>query len=69
MAIEPADKSIPAPDPIEDYRYLRTGDRIIDDVEFFVLDAYPKTETIERDTGYALRRRFGKKKDKGEETS
>ncbi|MFT5448769.1 MAG: hypothetical protein ACI9DC_003954 [Gammaproteobacteria bacterium] len=41
---------------LDEYRYVRTRDRIREGVEFFILDAYPANAQIERSTGYGLRR-------------
>lgn len=41
---------------LDEHRYVRTPDRIREDVEFFVIDAYPANAQIERSSGYGLRR-------------
>jgi len=39
-----------------EFRYVLNGRRSIEDVDYFVLEAYPRDEQVGRDTGYGLRR-------------
>ena len=43
---------------LSDFRYARGADREIDKIVYFVVDAFPRDEEIERSTGYSLRRHF-----------
>ncbi len=42
-------------------RYVRTPDRTIDDVAYFVIEAYPADAEVERERGYGLRRHMVRK--------
>ncbi len=44
------------PETLEDYRYVRQRDRIIEGADYFVVDAYPNKSTPGVRTGYGLRR-------------
>ena len=43
---------------LSDFRYDRTADQKIDKIAYFVVEAFPQDEEIERTTGYSLRRHF-----------
>lgn len=43
---------------LSDFRYVRTEDRKISKVSFFVVEAMPLNAKVERSTGYRLRRHF-----------
>ncbi len=43
---------------LSDFRYVRVEDRRIGKIAYFVVEAFPKDEEIERATGYSLRRHF-----------
>ena len=45
----------------EDFRYVLNGERNIDEVDYFVVDAYPADEQVERATGHGLRRHLVRK--------
>lgn len=40
----------------EDFRYVRQRDRIVEDIEYFVVDAYPISKRAGRAGGFGLRR-------------
>ncbi len=44
------------PDPPGDFRYVRVEDRTVEEVDYFVVEAYPADRAVERRTGYGLRR-------------
>jgi hypothetical protein len=44
-----------------EYRYVRGSDRMIEEVGFFVVDAYPRDAEVERSHGYGLRRHLVRK--------
>ena len=46
---------------LSDFRYIRVADHVLDKTEYFVLEAYPQDEEIERTTGYSLRRHYVRK--------
>jgi hypothetical protein len=46
---------------LSDFRYLRKKDQKIQEITYFVVDAYPLDKEIERTTGYSLRRHFIRK--------
>ena len=46
------------PDVITDFRYTREQDLIMEDIPYFVIDAFPKDNAIENRTGYGRRRHF-----------
>lgn len=46
---------------LDDHRYVRGNDRVLEDVEFFVVEAYPRDARIERRHGYGLRRHLVRK--------
>jgi len=43
---------------LTDFRYVRVADHKIDKIAYFVVEAFPLDEEIERTTGYGLRRHF-----------
>jgi len=43
---------------MSDFRYQRREDREIEKVDYFVVDAYPKDQEIERASGYGRKRHF-----------
>ncbi|MFC1886928.1 outer membrane lipoprotein-sorting protein [Thermodesulfobacteriota bacterium] len=43
---------------LSDFRYIRAADQKIDKIVYFVVEAFPKNEKIEQNTGYSLRRHF-----------
>lgn len=49
------------PDALEEYRYVRAEDRMMEDTALFVIDAYPVSAEVERATGYGLRRHLLRK--------
>ena len=46
---------------LSDFRYVRVADKEINKVAYFVVEAFPLDMTIERTTGYSLRRHFIRK--------
>jgi nitrogen fixation-related uncharacterized protein len=49
------------PDVAENFRYVRQRDRIVEDVEYFVVDAYPSAKRSRLRTAYGLRRNIIRK--------
>jgi len=49
------------PDAPGEYRYTRSGDRMVEDTALFVVDAYPISTEVERATGNGLRRHLIRK--------
>ncbi|MFC1821898.1 outer membrane lipoprotein-sorting protein [Thermodesulfobacteriota bacterium] len=45
-------------DVLSDFRYVRIPDHRVDKTPYFIVEAMPRTEVIERTTGYSLRRHF-----------
>lgn len=43
---------------LSDFRYVRMADQKIAKIAYFVIEAFPQGEEIERTTGYSLRRHF-----------
>ncbi|MBT6274383.1 MAG: outer membrane lipoprotein-sorting protein, partial [Chromatiales bacterium] len=48
------------PESADDYQYLRQRDRFVEDIEYFVVDAYPR-ESRDIGAGYGLRRHIVRK--------
>ena len=46
---------------LEEHRYVRGRDGFIEDVEFFMVEAYPANAKVERSSGYGLRRHLIRK--------
>jgi len=46
---------------LSDFRYVRVADQKINKIAHFIVEAFPQDETIERNTGYGLRRHFIRK--------
>lgn len=47
-----------APEDTANHRYVRRTDRTLEQVPYFVVDAYPANEAAQRRTGHALRRHW-----------
>ena len=49
------------PDALEEYRYVRAPDRVLEGTALFVVEAYPVSAEVARATGYGLRRHLLRK--------
>lgn len=46
------------PEILDDYTYHRGDDHVVKETAYFVIDALPKNDEIERTSGYSVRRHF-----------
>ncbi|HJP19754.1 MAG TPA: outer membrane lipoprotein-sorting protein [Nitrospinota bacterium] len=43
---------------LSDFRYVRVADQKINNIDYYVVEAFPQNKKIEQTTGYSLRRHF-----------